>query len=57
MSRSSFTSPDTGELVSDWDRLSEWVSFLDDSRLACLVEIAAVLAADQIGVYSESPDL
>jgi hypothetical protein len=39
--------------VSDWDRLSEWASLLDDFRLACLVEIAAVLAADQIGARSQ----
>ena len=43
--------------MSDWDRLSEWVSLLDDSRLACLVEIAAVLASDQMGVYVDPSEL
>lgn len=40
-----------------WDRLAEWGRLLDEGRLACLVEIAAVLAADQVGVFVEWDDL
>lgn len=43
--------------MNDWDRLAEWLELLDDDRLACLVEIPAVLAADQVGVYSDPRDL
>jgi hypothetical protein len=42
--------------MSDLHRLLEWTQLLDDDRLACLVEIAAVLAADQMGVYSDPAD-
>ncbi len=42
--------------VNDLNRLLEWTELLDDDRLACLVEIAAVLAADQIGVYTEADE-
>ena len=38
------------------DRLLEWTALLDDAGLACLVEIAAVLAADQMGVYWNPAD-
>ncbi len=41
--------------MNDWERLQDWLELLDDGRLACLVEIAAVLAADQMGVYSDPP--
>ena len=43
--------------MTDLERLLEWTDLLDDDRLACLVEIAAVLAADQMGVYSDPVDL
>ena len=43
--------------MTDLQRLLEWTGMLDDDRLACLVEIAAVLAADQIGVYSDPADV
>lgn len=43
--------------MTDLERLFEWTDLLDDDRLARLVEIAAVLAADQIGVYSDPRDL
>lgn len=42
--------------MTDRERLLEWTDLLDDDRLACLVEIAAVLAADQIGVYADPAD-
>jgi len=35
--------------MNDWERLQDWLELLDDGRLACLVEIASVLAADQAG--------
>lgn len=50
------TSNDTKGSMTDLVRLLEWTDLLDDDRLACLVEIAAVLAADQIGVYSDPAD-
>ena len=43
--------------MTDLERLFEWTELLDDGRLGCLVEVAAVLAADQIGVYSDPADL
>ena len=42
--------------MTDLQRLFEWTELLDDDRLACPVEVAAVLAADQIGVYSDPAD-
>lgn len=50
-------SNDTEGSMTDLERLLEWTDLLDDDRLACLVEIAAVLAADQMGVYSDPVDL
>jgi hypothetical protein len=43
--------------MNDRERLQDWIELLDDDRLTCLVEIAAVLAADQMGVYSDPADL
>lgn len=43
--------------MTDLERLLEWTDLLDDDRLACLVEIAAVLVADQMGVYSDPAGL
>jgi hypothetical protein len=43
--------------MTDLQRLLEWTDLLDDDRLACLVEIAALLAADQIGVYSDCTEI
>lgn len=40
--------------MTDLERLFEWTELLDDDGLACLVEVAAVLAADQIGAHSAS---
>jgi len=42
--------------VNDLNRLLEWTELLDDERLACLAEIAAVLATDQIGAYLTPDD-
>jgi len=42
--------------LTDTDRLLDWTELLDDDRLACLVEIAAVLAADQMGMYLDPAD-
>ena len=42
--------------MTDLQRLLEWTELLDDAGLACLVEIAAVLAADQMGVFSDPAD-
>jgi hypothetical protein len=36
--------------VNDRQRLEEWVVLLNDDILACLVEVAAVMAADQMGL-------
>lgn len=38
--------------MTDMERLLEWASLLDKDFLACLVEVAAVLAADQQGLIS-----
>jgi hypothetical protein len=43
--------------MTDLHRLLEWSELLDDGHLACLVEIAAVLAADPVGVYFDAADL
>jgi hypothetical protein len=52
-----FASNNTEGSMTDLERLLEWTDLLDDDRLACLVEIAAVLAADQIGVYLDYPKM
>ena len=36
--------------MTERQRLSEWIAVLDDTYVACLVEVAAVLFADQCGV-------
>lgn len=38
--------------MSDIERLNEWAELLDAPALACLVEVAAVLVADQHGLIS-----
>jgi len=39
-----------GSEMTKVQRLSEWVEVLDDSATACLVEVAAILAADLYGM-------
>ena len=39
--------------MTDLQRLQEWLILLDDSYLPCLIEVAAVLVADQYGVVDE----
>jgi hypothetical protein len=36
--------------MTERQRLSEWIAMLDDTYVACLIEVAAVLFADQCGV-------
>ena len=43
--------------MSDIERLNEWAELLDAPALACLVEVAAVLAADQFGVLEPDGEL
>ena len=42
--------PLKGEPMNNLARLMQWAELLDDDFLACLVEVAAVLAADQNGL-------
>lgn len=36
--------------MTDRQRLEEWLALLDETYLPCLVEVAAVLVADQHGL-------
>ena len=40
--------------MTDRARLQEWLDLLDDDYLPCLIEVAAVLVADQYGLLHES---
>jgi hypothetical protein len=42
--------------MNDWEHLHDWLKLLDEDRLSCLVDAAAVLAAVQIGVYVDPRD-
>lgn len=36
--------------MTEAERLLEWVELLDEPAIACLVEVAAILLADQYGL-------
>ena len=36
--------------MTEAERLLEWVKLLDEPAIACLVEVAAILLADQYGL-------
>jgi hypothetical protein len=40
--------------MPDRNALNEWIDLLNDSYLSCLIEVAAVLLADQCGLDVES---
>jgi hypothetical protein len=42
-----------GPGMTDRQRLQEWLALLDDAYLPCLVEVAAVLVADQHGMLAD----
>jgi hypothetical protein len=39
-----------GPWMTDRERLEEWLALLDEAYLPCLIEVAAILVADQHGM-------